>query len=135
MDRPYLYAELTNSLCSQCLRKIEAKVIILEGCVYLDKRCPEHGRERVLISTDVEYWHQTRRFLKPGQMPRKFNTPVLHGCPYDCGLCADHEQHSCLTLLEVTDACNLACPICYAESRSEERRVGKECRSRWSPYH
>ena len=25
---------------------------------------------------------------------------------------------------------------CYgASSRSEERRVGKECRSRWSPYH
>ena len=23
----------------------------------------------------------------------------------------------------------------YSESRSEERRVGKECRSRWSPYH
>ena len=22
-----------------------------------------------------------------------------------------------------------------AECRSEERRVGKECRSRWSPYH
>ena len=22
-----------------------------------------------------------------------------------------------------------------AEDRSEERRVGKECRSRWSPYH
>ena len=22
-----------------------------------------------------------------------------------------------------------------AASRSEERRVGKECRSRWSPYH
>src|SRR5256885_8082043 len=22
-----------------------------------------------------------------------------------------------------------------AKSRSEERRVGKECRSRWSPYH
>ena len=22
-----------------------------------------------------------------------------------------------------------------ASSRSEERRVGKECRSRWSPYH
>ena len=25
--------------------------------------------------------------------------------------------------------------ICFMESRSEERRVGKECRSRWSPYH
>ena len=23
----------------------------------------------------------------------------------------------------------------YGDSRSEERRVGKECRSRWSPYH
>ena len=29
--------------------------------------------------------------------------------------------------------------VCYGynkeEARSEERRVGKECRSRWSPYH
>ena len=25
--------------------------------------------------------------------------------------------------------------ITYAAFRSEERRVGKECRSRWSPYH
>ena len=23
----------------------------------------------------------------------------------------------------------------YSEERSEERRIGKECRSRWSPYH
>ncbi|HVS51031.1 MAG TPA: radical SAM protein [Opitutaceae bacterium] len=116
MDRPYLYAELTNSICSSCLRKVEAKVVIQDDRVFLHKRCPEHGAERVLISTDVDYWHQTRRFLKPGQMPRVFNTPTRFGCPYDCGLCADHEQHSCLTLLEVTDACNLACPVCYAES-------------------
>ena len=25
--------------------------------------------------------------------------------------------------------------IIYMMKRSEERRVGKECRSRWSPYH
>ena len=25
--------------------------------------------------------------------------------------------------------------LCAIASRSEERRVGKECRSRWSPYH
>ncbi len=47
-----------------------------------------------------------------------FNTPVRWGCPYDCGLCADHQQHSCLTLVELTDACNLRCPICYAGSGS-----------------
>ena len=26
-------------------------------------------------------------------------------------------------------------PTALQEARSEERRVGKECRSRWSPYH
>ena len=25
--------------------------------------------------------------------------------------------------------------LCREHGRSEERRVGKECRSRWSPYH
>ena len=25
--------------------------------------------------------------------------------------------------------------VAYVVMRSEERRVGKECRSRWSPYH
>ncbi|MBD0286341.1 MAG: radical SAM protein, partial [Flavisolibacter sp.] len=39
-----------------------------------------------------------------------------YGCPYDCGLCVDHEQHSCLTVLEITDRCNLTCPTCYAMS-------------------
>ena len=34
----------------------------------------------------------------------------------------------------------LAAPLAHAQevivtTRSEERRVGKECRSRWSPYH
>ena len=49
-------------------------------------------------------------------MPDRYNTPVNFGCPYDCGLCPDHEQHSCLSLLEICDACNLSCPICYAQS-------------------
>ena len=29
----------------------------------------------------------------------------------------------------------VATGLCQSHSRSEERRVGKECRSRWSPYH
>ena len=115
-DRPYIFFELTNSLCSTCLRKVEAKVIFQEGRVYLHKYCPEHKQEKVLISTDVDYYQFSRRTLKPGQMPLKFNTPIERGCPYDCGLCPDHEQHSCLALVEITDHCNLTCPICYAES-------------------
>ena len=29
----------------------------------------------------------------------------------------------------------LGMPFIFEQPRSEERRVGKECRSRWSPYH
>jgi uncharacterized radical SAM superfamily Fe-S cluster-containing enzyme len=65
----------------------------------------------------VDYYRRCREiFIKPPEMPLAFNTPVRWGCPYDCGLCADHQQHSCLSLIEVTDRCNLQCPICYAES-------------------
>ena len=30
---------------------------------------------------------------------------------------------------------NISMPVMWYLFRSEERRVGKECRSRWSPYH
>ncbi len=118
--RPYLFYALTNSVCSKCLVKVEAKVIFRDDCVYLVKHCPTHGHEEVLIADDIEYYKKSLEFIKPGDMPLKFNTPIKYGCPYDCGLCPDHEQHSCLTLIEVTDRCNLSCPICYADSGAEE---------------
>ncbi|WNQ11221.1 radical SAM protein [Paenibacillus aurantius] len=118
-NRPYLFYELTNSICSQCLRKAEAKVIFENDRVYLQKYCMVHGPEKVLISTDIDYYKRCREFIKPAEMPQVWNTPIRYGCPYDCGLCPDHEQHSCLTLIEVTERCNLQCPICYAESSPE----------------
>src|SRR5258706_1893886 len=38
-------------------------------------------------------------------------------------------------LHDVTEMHGLARQMSYQATRSEERRVGKECRSRWSPYH
>ena len=118
--RPYLFYALTNSVCSKCLTKVEAKIIFRDDCVYLVKHCLIHGHEEVLIADDIDYYKLTQEFIKPGDMPLKFNTPIKYGCPYDCGLCPDHEQHSCLTLVELTDKCNLTCPICYADSGAEE---------------
>jgi uncharacterized radical SAM superfamily Fe-S cluster-containing enzyme len=114
--RPYTFLELTRGLCSTCLKVVDAKLILQHGNVYMVKHCLEHGAEKVLIATDYAYWQQTRQFVKPGQMPRHWNTSIEHGCPYDCGLCPDHEQHSCVTLLEITDRCNLTCPTCFAGS-------------------
>jgi uncharacterized radical SAM superfamily Fe-S cluster-containing enzyme len=81
------------------------------------KWCREHGHSKVLIATDADYWRKGREvYIKPPEMPLRFNTPMEYGCPYDCGLCPDHMQHSCLTILEITDHCNLRCPVCYADS-------------------
>lgn len=114
--RDYSYYDLTNSLCSRCLHKVEAKIIFQDNKVYMLKLCPEHGLEKVLLSTDIDYYKKCRELIKPSDMPRQFNTTFQKGCPYDCGLCPHHEQHSCVTLVEVTELCNLACPICYAQS-------------------
>ncbi|HEX7642715.1 MAG TPA: radical SAM protein [Burkholderiaceae bacterium] len=115
--RPYLFYDTTSSLCSSCLHQVEAKIVFKDGMVYMDKWCPAHGTERVLVSDDVEYYRLCREvFVKHPEMPRQFNTRMEYGCPYDCGLCPDHMQHSCLSIVEITDNCNLNCPVCYAES-------------------
>lgn len=115
--RDYLYYDAAVSICTTCFRRVEAKIVFEDGNVYMLKRCPEHGFERVLMADDVDYYRRCREvFIKPPEMPDHYNTPVKYGCPYDCGLCPDHEQHSCLSLIEICDACNLDCPICYAQS-------------------
>ena len=121
--RPYLYYDIAVSICSACYRKVEGKIVFEDGNVFLLKRCPEHGAERVLVADDVDYYRRSREvFIKPPEMPYRYNTPVKWGCPYDCGLCSDHEQHSCLTLVEICDYCNLKCPVCYAESGPQRQQ-------------
>lgn len=120
--RPYLYYDSVTSICATCYRRVDGKIIFEDGRVFLTKHCREHGNEKVLMSDDVEYYRQCREvFIKKPEMPYRRNTPVHYGCPYDCGLCPDHEQHSCLTLIEITDACNLRCPVCYAQSGPERQ--------------
>jgi len=120
--RPYLFYDTAVSICSTCFRRVEGKIVFEDGSVFLLKRCPRHGFERVLIADDVDYYRRCREvFLKPPEMPNHYNTPVKWGCPYDCGLCPGHEQHSCLTLIEISDFCNLRCPICYASSGPDRK--------------
>lgn len=114
--RDYIYYDYTKSLCPECLQLCDAKIVFQDAKVFMLKNCRTHGDSKVMIADDVEYYKQIRNYNKQSEMPLKFNTKVHYGCPYDCGLCTDHEQHSCLTVIEVTDRCNLACPTCYAMS-------------------
>ena len=109
--------ELTNGLCAYCLQKIEAKLVIERDNVYLQKFCPDHGIQRVLIADDAAYWQRCRNlYRQPPTAPRQRNTRMQRGCPWDCGLCPGHDQHTCLAVLEITEQCDLGCPICYAGS-------------------
>lgn len=114
--RKYTYYDFTLSLCPECLKRVDAKIVFENDNVYMLKRCSEHGNSKVLIADDIEYYKNIRNYNKPSETPYRFNTKTDYGCPYDCGLCPDHEQHSCLTVVEVTDRCNLTCPTCYAGS-------------------
>jgi uncharacterized radical SAM superfamily Fe-S cluster-containing enzyme len=96
--------------------------VFQDGGVWMLKRCPEHGAERVLIADDIDYYKRAREiFVKTPEQVTRYNTPVRYGCPYDCGVCPDHEQHGCTLLIEVTDSCNLRCPTCYAMSGPERQ--------------
>ena len=114
--RKYTYYDFTLSLCPECLKRVDTKIVFENGNVYMLKRCNEHGNSKVLIADDIPYYKNIRNYNKPSETPHTFNTKTHYGCPYDCGLCPDHEQHSCLTVVEVTDRCNLTCPTCYAGS-------------------
>ena len=114
--RPYIFLGQTTSLCETCMALVPAKIIDEGGAVFYLKRCAEHGVLKTLVSSEAGYWKRCRDFLKPGDVPLKFHTRIDKGCPYDCGLCPDHEQHSCLAIIEVNEHCNLTCPTCFASS-------------------
>ncbi|MFK7031094.1 radical SAM protein [Flavobacterium oreochromis] len=114
--RDYIYYDTTQSICPECLHLCNSKIIFKDEKVWMLKHCKTHGESKVMIADDIEYYRQIRNYNKQSEIPLKFNTKTHYGCPYDCGLCPDHEQHSCLSIIEVTDRCNLTCPTCYASS-------------------
>lgn len=121
-SRPYVFWGQTTSLCETCLSLVPAKIQIKDNEVWYEKRCEQHGVQSTLISTDAAYWKLCKDYIKPGDRPLALQSHTEFGCPYDCGLCPDHEQHSCLALIEINEHCNLTCPVCFAESSPERSR-------------
>ncbi|NTW71391.1 MAG: radical SAM protein [Eubacteriaceae bacterium] len=107
----------TESVCPVCLKKIPASHVENKGDVYLEKECSEHGAfSTVLWRGGFELQYHTWFKDKDPIRPSFKNRDIERGCPFDCGLCADHRQNTCCILLEVTERCNLHCAFCFAQS-------------------
>ena len=117
-DADYVFFELTRSICPECRRLIDAHIVLRNDKVYMRKRCPDHGRFEALVYGDAEAYTKLAKFNKPGTIPLAFSHEVRNGCPYDCGLCPEHQQHACLGIIEVNSACNMDCPLCFANAGS-----------------
>lgn len=107
----------TRSVCPICLKTIDAdKVTGNDGNIYMEKECPEHGRFSSLIwegnLPSYVQWDISSNVSEP-----PVNTKAVSaGCPNDCGLCSDHLRKGCCMLLELTNRCNLRCPVCFASA-------------------
>ncbi|WP_347710799.1 radical SAM (seleno)protein TrsS [Geotalea sp. SG265] len=105
----------TESVCPVCLKRISATRQREGDEVYLIKECPEHGCFRTVIWRGAPAMSQWRRPKEPVH-PELCYGSVEKGCPFDCGLCADHRQMPCSVLMEVTQRCNLSCAVCFADA-------------------
>jgi len=109
----------TESLCPKCLRVIPAEIYTDAERVFMQKKCPDHGLFRTLVWSDYLLYKRFLHFARAGTAPNHFATSTWRGCPYDCGLCPEHKQRTCLAILEITSGCNLNCPVCLASSKAE----------------
>ncbi|MHC4501871.1 MAG: radical SAM protein [Planctomycetota bacterium] len=113
-----VFHSFSRGICPRCRALVDASRIVRGGKVYLRKQCPKHGKTEALISGDSDWFLRMFAFTRAGSIPLGFSTALARGCPTDCGLCPDHEQHTCLPIIEITNHCNLECPICIVQNRN-----------------
>ena len=113
--RDYTFLGITQSLCPECMAVVPAKILVRENRVYFRKTCPTHGVREDFICSDASQYDRME-YSVPGKVPREVGVEPDRGCPLDCGLCTEHEQHTCIGLVELTESCNLKCPLCYSSS-------------------
>jgi 7,8-dihydro-6-hydroxymethylpterin dimethyltransferase len=114
-------AKKTYSICPVCLERIPAKLVLRDDCWYMEKSCEQHGKYKTVVwrgsAPGLSEWGN---YNPPNESERD-----LPNCPSDCGLCDKHLQSTCCVLVEVTDRCNLRCPVCFAQSGDQELKPEK----------
>lgn len=108
----------TESLCPECLKVVPAQIFIDESNrVKIGKTCSEHGYfEDTYTFSDPDLYRWAEGYAYEGVKPENPRTETLRGCPYDCGVCPQHRSQTVLAIVDVTNRCNLRCPICFANA-------------------
>ena len=72
-----------------------------------------------MISADSEFFKlmRSRDHDLFGQ-PQPSTEKTEKGCPHDCGLCPNHRSAACVINIDLTNRCNLNCPICFANANT-----------------
>ncbi len=113
----------TVSLCPECLAYVPAIVYEHDGRVLATKRCQQHGPSLAVWENDARWYHLSNKD-KNGRayaLDRLVTIPELGTC-CESGSCGPTDQSgnkTCTILVEVTNACNLACAVCYADAKGD----------------
>ncbi len=115
MTKDYIILEATLTICNECQKKVEWKIIQKKDGIFIKKFCPIHGIQEEILEENPEYFKKKSLYYKPWTSCET-QTQYNKWCPRDCWLCPHHEQHTCIWLIEITNHCDLKCPTCYASS-------------------
>lgn len=95
---------------------MDATIFEDSGRVYIKKECPEHGMFQELYWSDYDQYLRAEKLRSEGQGMENPRTKTVNGCPNDCGICPEHKSHTALAIIDVTNRCNLKCPVCFANA-------------------
>jgi uncharacterized radical SAM superfamily Fe-S cluster-containing enzyme len=119
MERRDYFSPRVATICPACLRPLEGALREEVDGLFMDKTCPEHGAFESLLAPDLASYRDLCRGTRKVTQPLVRDGGVAHGCPHDCGLCPEHDQHTCLAILEITSRCDLGCPVCLTDSQPQ----------------
>lgn len=106
----------TRSLCPECMKVVDATIYEENGKVLISKECDKHGRYVDVYWSNIDEYRRAQRYSVIGDGVENPQTRTIHGHPLDCGLCPNHKSATSLGIIDVTNRCNLRCPICFANA-------------------
>ncbi|MHC1632000.1 MAG: tetraether lipid synthase Tes [Methanotrichaceae archaeon] len=104
------------SLCPICHKAIEAHVFEEDGSVKITKKCEEHGEFTDVYWSDAKLYKKFDHYRYDGSGVSNPNINSEKGCPFDCGLCQNHKTSTLLAIIDLTNRCNMKCPVCFANA-------------------